>query len=893
MITFFNSHFCSRALHAAAVLTLSTSGFADTLSNFEWKAPERYSNGGALPAGTLTGYRVYQKTVDGFRHFATTTDTKAQVPDGTYAVAATFPGGQTGLSLPSTFPDWEAALAKPDASNTVTPATNRSDIQAKVSAMMPGDVLYLRGGEYSFTQSGNFIDANASGEKGKYVTIRNYPGEVPTIVGMGWDSEDTGPIAAQTLMKISADYVRLYGLGLTRSGKHGITVDGNHCWVEECSAYSNWYGNIVGGVNSSAGRDVNGGTIIYCSAHHSRRGSGIVLGLDDRKDYNADDWTIKRSLSYRNGFNDDNRINSFGGGNSDGTGCTKYAHDNYAFDFEWQAYGRANRIHDYHVVENLLYFNADDGANVSSGEGTLFVGNVAAANGPSGTKGYKQLREHYETSTYSGNIAMGSERGIYPSDTLYVIALSATPISAGDTITGITSGTSARVISGFMFSNDNSAREWKSGNPGVLYITDLKGAFNAREDLSVSGIAVAKVANLGQTVACDHRVNSTDYEKPFGRNNEIAWTALFHNPPGEGSLRGFHTQTSTQRGGNATNNLSYFNQDKDLMSNFTERNNFKNDSPAAPGIANPDYEFEEPVLVGETVREQWQILYREIQSNLMPVKGGNLHGKGHLDLNYYHATAADDPTAPSDPDDHTKLHWFRTGKAAPAPDIGAVQYQAIFPPILGEGESTIGNPPATDTTAPLVAITSPSDGSALEGTSTKISVSASDNVAVTKTELYIDGEFARTSTSSSASFNWHTTKLAMGAHTLQAYAYDAAGNIGGSHLITVYKLVAGESPSGGSPATDTTAPLVAITSPSDGSALEGTSTKISVSASDNVAVTKMELYIDGKLARTSTSSSASFNWHTTKVAKGAHTLQAYAYDAAGNTGGSHLITVYK
>ncbi len=693
MNSFLNSQFWSRALLSAAVLTLGTRGFADTLSDFEWKAPERYSSGAALPGGALTGYRVYQKTVDGFRHFATTTDTKVQVPDGTYAVAATFEGGQTGLSLPSTFPDWEAALASPDASNTVTPATNRTGIQAKVSAMKPGDVLYLRGGEYRFDQSGYFINANASGEKGRYVTIRNYPGEVPVIVGMGWESEDIGPKSAQTLLYISGNYVRAYGLKITRSGKQGIVINGNDCWVEECEVFSNWQVNIVAGIDSSPGRDVNGGTILYCNTHHSRLGSGIWLGMENRKDYNVDGWMTKRCISYRNGFNDDNRINPYGGGNSDGTGCTKYAHDNYAFDFDWRANGRANRIHDYHVVENLLFFNADDGADVSSGEGTLFVGNVAAANGPSGTKGYKQLRGHYETSTYSANIAIGSKRSIYPSDTLYVIALSATPITAGDVITGVKTGASARVVSGLMFSNGNSAREWKSGNPGVLYITDLKGAFNAREDLSVSGVAVAKVSNLGQELACDHRVNSTNEEKPFGRNNEIGWTALFHNPPGEGSLRGFATQTSVQRGGDAINNLSHFNQDKDLMREFTERNNFKNDSPVAPDIANPNYEFEEPVLVGGTVREQWQNLYREIQSNLMPVKNGNLHGKGHLDLNYYHATAADDPTAPSDPDDHTRLHWFRTGKAKPTPDIGAVQYQAIFPPVLLPGESTIGSRP--------------------------------------------------------------------------------------------------------------------------------------------------------------------------------------------------------
>jgi hypothetical protein len=60
-----------------------------------------------------------------------------------------------------------------------------------------------------------------------------------------------------------------------------------------------------------------------------------------------------------------------------------------------------------------------------------------------------------------------------------------------------------------------------------------------------------------------------------------------------------------------------------------------------------------------------------------------------------------------------------------------------------------------------------------------------------------------------------------------------------------------------------------------------------------LGVTKVELYIDGKLFGTSTSSTASFNWNISKVSSGAHTLQAYAFDAAGNIGSSHLVTVYK
>jgi len=92
---------------------------------------------------------------------------------------------------------------------------------------------------------------------------------------------------------------------------------------------------------------------------------------------------------------------------------------------------------------------------------------------------------------------------------------------------------------------------------------------------------------------------------------------------------------------------------------------------------------------------------------------------------------------------------------------------------------------------------------------------------------------------------------------------------------------------------DTTAPTVAIISPADGSKVATPSQKISVSGSDNVAVTKLQLYIDGKLFGTSTASNATFSWNTIKASSGTHSLQAYAYDAAGNSGASTTLSVWK
>ena len=61
-----------------------------------------------------------------------------------------------------------------------------------------------------------------------------------------------------------------------------------------------------------------------------------------------------------------------------------------------------------------------------------------------------------------------------------------------------------------------------------------------------------------------------------------------------------------------------------------------------------------------------------------------------------------------------------------------------------------------------------------------LSATASDNVAVTKVEFYIDGSLVGTDTSSPYDMAFNSATLADGSHTLVAKAYDAAGNIGTS-----------------------------------------------------------------------------------------------------------------
>jgi uncharacterized repeat protein (TIGR02543 family) len=93
-----------------------------------------------------------------------------------------------------------------------------------------------------------------------------------------------------------------------------------------------------------------------------------------------------------------------------------------------------------------------------------------------------------------------------------------------------------------------------------------------------------------------------------------------------------------------------------------------------------------------------------------------------------------------------------------------------------------------------------------------------------------------------------------------------------------------------SPSSDTTPPTTSIISPANGATVSGV-INVNASASDNVGVTKVELYIDGSLFATDTSSPYLFSWNTSSVSNSQHTLYTKAYDAANNVGTSNTITV--
>jgi hypothetical protein len=99
--------------------------------------------------------------------------------------------------------------------------------------------------------------------------------------------------------------------------------------------------------------------------------------------------------------------------------------------------------------------------------------------------------------------------------------------------------------------------------------------------------------------------------------------------------------------------------------------------------------------------------------------------------------------------------------------------------------------PAADTQPPVVTITSPSSGTRVAPSSTvQINASASDDVGVTKVDFYRGSQLICSDTSAPYDCAWTVPPIGRGsAFSIQAKAYDAAGNVGQSPFVGLVSFV--------------------------------------------------------------------------------------------------------
>ena len=183
---------------------------------------------------------------------------------------------------------------------------------------------------------------------------------------------------------------------------------------------------------------------------------------------------------------------------------------------------------------------------------------------------------------------------------------------------------------------------------------------------------------------------------------------------------------------------------------------------------------------------------------------------------------------------------------------------------------------------PAVSIAAPAANATVHG-SVPITAAASDDGAVTRVDIAVDGSVLASDTSRPYTATWNSTTATNATHTITATAYDEAG-----HTASASTTVTAD---------NTTAPTLSITSPGASDTVSGTVT-VSATAGDDVGVTNVEFYADGQHLGDDSSAPYSMSWNTLDLLHTAfddpstpHTVTVKAYDGSGNVTASS-VSVY-
>jgi hypothetical protein len=197
-----------------------------------------------------------------------------------------------------------------------------------------------------------------------------------------------------------------------------------------------------------------------------------------------------------------------------------------------------------------------------------------------------------------------------------------------------------------------------------------------------------------------------------------------------------------------------------------------------------------------------------------------------------------------------------------------------------------GTEPVTgvvDTTPPTVSLAVNPSGTVTAATTITLTATATDNVGVTKVEIYDGTVLLASKTAAPYTFTVsYTSSASNGTHTFSAKAYDAAGNVGTSTSPILVPV--------NIPPPDTTAPVVSLAS-SATTVTAATTITLTATATDNVGVARVEFYQGTSLIGTKTASPYTQTVQIACPLSGTPTYTAKAYDAAGNAAISAAVNV--
>jgi Bacterial Ig domain len=180
-----------------------------------------------------------------------------------------------------------------------------------------------------------------------------------------------------------------------------------------------------------------------------------------------------------------------------------------------------------------------------------------------------------------------------------------------------------------------------------------------------------------------------------------------------------------------------------------------------------------------------------------------------------------------------------------------------------------------------VSITAPTSGSTVQN---DVTVSVSASIGTSMIHLLLDGNVMGIVSGSSANYPWDTTATSDGIHEWVAKAYDASGIYATSVPTSV--VVKNQS------SVDASPPVAAMLQPTGATSIGRRSrVNVAITASDDVGVARVEFYVNGGLMCTFAASPYTCAWRVPAAAGKTYSLQAKAYDAAGNVGVSGVVSV--
>ncbi|MZI95321.1 pectate lyase [Vibrio sp. CAIM 722] len=128
------------------------------------------------------------------------------------------------------YADSTSATVTPAASTDIdedaTVVDSASEIISAVENAAAGDVIYVRGGTYYFSEP---IELTANGKSGSTITLRKYPTDSARPV---FDFSSESEKSSNRGLELSGNYWYIYGIDVQYAGDNGMHITGNYNTVE-------------------------------------------------------------------------------------------------------------------------------------------------------------------------------------------------------------------------------------------------------------------------------------------------------------------------------------------------------------------------------------------------------------------------------------------------------------------------------------------------------------------------------------------------------------------------------------------------------------------------------------------------------------------------------------